>query len=249
MESEHSKPTIRQEPARTGYTIELQLDHQLVVIIGGGTVARRKLPGLLAAGARIRLIAPAPLTELPQHPQLTHLERDYQTQDLTSARLVFAATDSPQTNRQVASDAARQGILCCRVDSAADSDFIIPARLLRPPLVISVSSAGTSPAMSAVLRDQLAGMIPDSWQTATELAAAIRRKVLTEERQIPYNQQVLLQLIEQGLLELIEHSDCAAIDQLLLKHFGAGFTLKDLQFSLSGTCQQATTPELPRGTS
>lgn len=86
--------------------------------------------------------------------------------------------------------------------------------------------------MASVLRDLLAERIPPTWQTATELAAVIRRKVLTEQQQIPYNQQVLLLLIEQGLLEYLEQSDTAGIDRLFLKHFGAGFSLKNLQFSL-----------------
>ncbi len=86
--------------------------------------------------------------------------------------------------------------------------------------------------MASVLRDLLAEIIPTTWQTATDLAAAIRRKVLTEQQQIPYNQQVLLLLIKQGLLEYLEQSDKAGIDRLLFKHFGAGFSLKNLQFSL-----------------
>lgn len=86
--------------------------------------------------------------------------------------------------------------------------------------------------MASVLRDLLAEKIPPVWQTATELVAAIRRKVLTEQHQVPYNQQVLLLLIEQGLFEYLEQSDEAGTDQLLLKHFGAGFSLKDLLFSL-----------------
>jgi precorrin-2 dehydrogenase/sirohydrochlorin ferrochelatase len=193
----------------------------------------RKLPGLLATGARIDLIDPAPLSELPQHPQLTHHRRNYRPTDLGSARLIFAATNDPQVNTLVAANAAERGIPCCRIDSAEDSDFITPARLLRPPLSFSISTGGESPAMASVLRDQLGAMLPPSWQAATGLVAAIRRKVLTERPQIPYNQRVLLQLIEQGLFALIEQTDTAGIDQLLLKHFGAGFTLNDLQFSLS----------------
>ncbi len=247
MASESSKPTTRQKNSPRDYTIALQLENQLVVIIGGGSVARRKLPGLLATGARIRIIDPAPASELPQHPQLTHLKREYQLQDLTSARLIFAATDNPQINQQVAREAATLGILCCRVDNAEDSDFTTPACLLRPPLTISVSSSGTSPAMAAALRDKLDEMIPASWQTATRLVAAIRQKVLTESRQIPYNQQVLLQLIDQGLLALIERSDVKALDLLLCKHFGAGFALKDLSFSLPET-DQTRNFGIPEGT-
>lgn len=215
-----------------GYTIELRLENQRVVIIGGGRIAARKLPALIAAGATITLVDPAPLADIPQHPQLTHHRRCYRPADLDSARLVFAATNAPRVNAQISQDAAKRGILCCRVDSAEDSDFITPARLTRPPLAFSVSTGGESPAMASTLRDLLGGLIPPSWQMATELAAVIRRKVLTEQHQIPYNQQVFLHLIEQGLLECLEQADGAGVDRLLHKHFGTGFLLNDLHFSL-----------------
>jgi precorrin-2 dehydrogenase/sirohydrochlorin ferrochelatase len=215
-----------------GYTIELDLQNQLVVIVGAGRIAMRKIPDLIASGARINLIDPAPLTELPATLQLKHHKRPYRITDLNSARLVFAATNEPPINSRVAKDARTLGILCCRVDSSADSDFMSPARLQRPPLSFSISTGGESPAMAAVLRDLLAEKIPAVWQTATELAAAIRRKVLTDPLQIPYNQQVLLHLIEQGLFECLEQSDVAGIDRLLLEHFGENFSLKNLQFSL-----------------
>ena len=232
MASDRRNPGVSAAGSDPGYAVELRLINQLVVIIGAGRTAMRKIPNLLATGARIKIIDPAHLPDMPAHPQLTHYKRCYQPTDLNSARLIFAATNDSLVNARIAKDAAAIGILCCRVDSAEDSDFITPARLLRPPLSFSVSTGGESPAMASVLRDLLAEKIPPVWQTATEFAAVIRRKVLTEEHQIPYNQQVLLLLIEQGLLEYLEQSDRAGIDQLLLKHFGAGFSLKDLQFSL-----------------
>ena len=230
--SEDKKPASARAASVPGYTVELNLENRLVVIIGGGRTAMRKLPALLAAGANIDLIDPAPLSELPSHSQLTHHRRGYQLTDLSAAHLIFAATDNPQVNSRVADDAANLGILCCRVDRSENSDFSIPARLLRPPLSFSVSTGGESPAMAAVLRDLLGEMIPPVWQTATELAAAIRRKVLTGQQQIPYNHQVLLLLVEQGLLECLKQADTVGTDRLLLKHFGAGISLKNLQFTL-----------------
>ena len=43
-----------------GYTYPILLDlaGELVVIVGGGTVAARKTGGLLAAGATVRAVAP-----------------------------------------------------------------------------------------------------------------------------------------------------------------------------------------------
>lgn len=215
-----------------GYMLELQLAERLVVIVGGGRTARRKLPALLEAGARVKVIDPAPLPELSPHPRLEHCPRRYRSVDLESASLVFAASNDPRVNAQVAADAAQRGTFCCRTDSATDSDFSVPASLRQPPLCIAVSSSGQSPAMAAVLRDRLAAMIPASWSTATTLAAAIRRKVLTGPRRIPYNQQVLLNLLDKGLLDLLERSDSDGVNRLLVEQFGADFSLHDLQFSL-----------------
>jgi siroheme synthase-like protein len=216
----------------SGYTIELRLKNQLVVMVGGGRVGRRKLPDLLSSGAIVKLIDPFAHPDLPKHPRLSHHKRTYQPQDLTAARLIFATTNDAATNTRITRDAKKAGIFCCRADNAADSDFISPARLLRPPLAFSISSGGESPALVPVLTQLLDGMIPESWQTVAKLASIIRRKVLTEQPQIPYNQQVLLKLIDQGLIRLIEQSDSAALDRLLLKHFGAGFSLQDLQFKI-----------------
>lgn len=230
--SELKEECSSQKRFTPGYTIELKLSGQEVLVVGGGPVAIRKLPDLLAAGALISLIDPKPLPSLPRDPNLIHLQRRYQRADLEGKRLAFAITDDPSINQRIAEDAENLGVLCCRADSAADSDFLSPARLLRPPLTFSVSTGGESPAMASVLRDQLARIVPSSWQTATELAAAIRRKVLTEQPQVTYNQQVLLLLLDQNLLELIETADNVSIDRLLQKHFGAGFSLKTLQNSI-----------------
>lgn len=214
-----------------GYTIEIQLQDLQVVIVGGGQVARRKLPDLLACGARVLLIDPNPAPGLSEHPSLTLQQRAYHATDLDGAWLVFAATNDTSLNAQIARDAKARGIFCNRVDNAHDSRFTSPARLQRPPLGISVSTSGCSPALASILRDRLADMIPGSWQLATRLLGAVRQKLLTEQVQVPYNQQVLLQIIEAGLLERLAAHDTAGVDRLLEQFFGAGFSLEDLQFS------------------
>jgi len=214
-----------------GYTIELNLRNRLVVIVGAGQVTRRKLPDLFASGARVLLIDPAPAPGLPQNSALRLQQRAYCETDLEGAWLVFAATADSQTNSRVASDAEARHIPCCRVDSAVASSFISPARLQRAPLSFSVSSRGGNPALAAVFRDRLNDLIPQEWQTAALLLGKIRQKLLTEKLQATYNQQVLLQLLDAGLLEQIARRNRGGIDQLLEKYFGAGFSLESLQFS------------------
>ncbi|NCO52423.1 MAG: bifunctional precorrin-2 dehydrogenase/sirohydrochlorin ferrochelatase [Deltaproteobacteria bacterium] len=217
---------------RPGYPIELKLEQQLVVFIGGGRVARRKLGALYASGAQIKVIDPAKDLNLSPHRQLTWIERAYQPGDLDGARLVFAATNDTALNTQVAADCARRGILCSRVDAGLSSVFTLPAHLYRAPLHLSVSSSGQCPAIAALLRDHLATQLSPAWQTLAQLAAVIRQKVLTEKLNISYNQQVFLRMLNAEVLKHIEQADTAALNHLLFENFGSGFSLSELKFSL-----------------
>ncbi len=54
----------------TDFPIQLQLKGRLCIVVGGGAVGRRKINGLLAAGARVRLITAEPTADLPAEVEL-----------------------------------------------------------------------------------------------------------------------------------------------------------------------------------
>jgi siroheme synthase (precorrin-2 oxidase/ferrochelatase) len=87
--------------------------------------------------------------------------------------------------------------------------------------------------MAALLRDEIAGQVPDSWGKAVEIVAAVRRKWLTEATEVQYNQAVLRQLLDQQLIPLITQKKVKKIDQLLLSQFGPGFSLAELQVRIT----------------
>lgn len=232
MASDPRYDGLRNQGVRPGYTVELKLEGQLVVFVGGGQITQHKLADVLVCGARVHVVDPAPAAELPRHPQLTSIRRAYQSSDLDGACLVFAATRDTLLNAQVAADCARQAILCCRVDAGHQSTFITPARFYRSPLHLSVSTSGQCPAIATLLRDRLADELSPAWQTLARLAAAIRQKVLTEKLNISYNRQVFLRMLDAGVLEHIEQADRAALNHLLFENFGLGFSLSELDFSL-----------------
>lgn len=213
------------------YPIVLNLSDRLVVIVGAGPVGQRKLQGVLNAGARIRMIDPI-LPEETDNPQLEYLSRTFRAGDLQGAALVFACTSDPHINQSIAEAAENLSIWCCRSDRAEHSDFILPAVLQRGNLLLSVSTGGGSPALSALLRDKLAETVSDSWGIAVEIIAAIRRKWLTEPTEVQYNQEVLRNLMDRELIPLIAHKEIKKIDQLLLTRFGPGFSLDELQVQI-----------------
>ncbi|HKJ04997.1 MAG TPA: bifunctional precorrin-2 dehydrogenase/sirohydrochlorin ferrochelatase [Geopsychrobacteraceae bacterium] len=214
------------------YPVTLRLAGQLVVIVGAGRVGSRKLNGLSGTGARIKVIDPSVPTT-PHIAEVEHLQRPYQPGDLAGADLVFICTDSPTINQSVADEAKRLSIWSCRSDLPRHSEFSVPAVLRRGELTIAVSTGGRSPALAALMRDHIAEQVPDSWGKAVEIIAAIRRKWLTEQTEVQYNQEVLRNLIDRELIHLIAGNKLNKIDQLLLAQFGPGFSLAELQVQIS----------------
>lgn len=154
------------------YPITLtNLRGSLVVVVGGGAVGARKLRGLLAISAVVRLISPAVTPELralADSGAITWHARAYQPGDLAGARLVFTATDQRAVNAQVADDAAGLGLLCNVADDPHAGDFHLPAVYREPGLLVAVSTAGASPARAKRLRDQIAAWISASRPTQAE---------------------------------------------------------------------------------
>ena len=214
------------------YSMQLNLSGRLCVVVGGGAVGRRKLAGLLQAGARIRLIDAAATSVPPAGDALEFLERPYRDGDLEGAFLAFAATDNPTVNAAVAAEARRRGIPVNRADDGPDSDFILPASLRRGDLLFSVASGGRSPALAAILRDRLAEHFGPEWGAVLDIAAALRRKRLTPLEKTKYNHEILRRLLAAGLAQRVAAGDGAGVDVLLATLPEGGCTLADLGIQL-----------------
>lgn len=207
------------------YPLNLDLAGQLCVVVGGGEVGRRKLEGLLAAGARVRLIDPRPQ---PVPAEVELCRRPYRNGDLAGAILVIAASDDQDVNAAVAADARAAGLLVNVVDTPAAGNIALPAVLRRGALSVAVASDGGSPALSALVRDRLAETLGPEWETVADIAAALRRKRLTVSPHPDYNREVLRRLIAAGLPERLAAGDLAAVDALLVEVCGVGTNLATL---------------------
>jgi cobalt-precorrin 5A hydrolase / precorrin-3B C17-methyltransferase len=157
------QPSIPNSQSSTSYPITLiNLRGALVVVVGGGAVAERKVRGLLDAGAAVRLISPALTAGLHALADAGAIEwqaRPYQPGDLGGARLAFAATNQRAVNAQVAGEAEALGLLCNVADDPQAGSFHLPAVHREPGLVLAVSTAGASPARAKQVRDQIAAWL------------------------------------------------------------------------------------------
>ena len=125
-----------------------------MLVVGAGKVALRKTRGLLEAGARITVVAPAWEEEFESLP-VRLVRRPFRASDLTGAMLVFAATDDRLTNHRIGVAAKGRGVFANIADLAEECDFIVPARVASGKVQIAISTGGESPRLSAELRRKL----------------------------------------------------------------------------------------------
>lgn len=154
-----------------GYPVVLDLTDVPVLMVGGGQIASRKVAGLLAAGARVTVVAPMVLPDLAAQVHEVR-ERPYDPSDLTGHRLVMTATDDPAVNAAVGRDATAVGMWVNSADDPENCSFILPAVTRRGSVVVAVGTDGSSPALARHLRDRIAAEIltPAVEAAAVELA-------------------------------------------------------------------------------
>ena len=135
------------------YPLMLDVTDRLIVIVGGGAVAVRKVKGLLDAGAtRVRVVSPAFHDEMPAG--VDCVTASYEAKHLDGAQLAFAATDATEVNGRVVRDARARGIWVNRSDDGEEGDFATPAKLVDGEVTVTVSAGNA--ALAAAIRDDLA---------------------------------------------------------------------------------------------
>ena len=159
------------------YPIALDLRGKLVAVIGGGTIADRKVRGLLAAGARVRVVAPSAtdgIREAAAAGALEFAERPYRDGDLAGALLAYTATGIVDVDRAVVADARARGVLIDDTTGSAESDFSTPLAHRVGPLTFAVDTGGSSPAFARRLLDDLRARYDARYGRAAETLACAR---------------------------------------------------------------------------
>jgi uroporphyrin-III C-methyltransferase/precorrin-2 dehydrogenase/sirohydrochlorin ferrochelatase len=158
----------------------LDLRGRTVLLVGGGEVAARKAELLLAAGARLKVVAPE-LGErlaalLAQHGG-EHLPEAFAAGHLAGCALAIAATDDRDVNLAVGTAGRVANVWVNAVDDPAASSCLMPAIIDRSPIVIAIGSGGASPTLVRRLRAQLEALLPARLGELARRAGAWRERV------------------------------------------------------------------------
>lgn len=162
------------------YPVFMKLESAPCLVVGGGSVATRKVKGLLAAGAYVTVISPEvsePLRDLADSGKITWRDRTFQPGDLEGCRLVIAATDSTATNVMVYEEALARGIPVNSVDDPDHSSFFVPAVARRGELAIAISTSGIAPYLARRLRQYLESKLYPGLEEDLERVRSARARI------------------------------------------------------------------------
>ena len=196
-------------------------------MVGGGSVGTRKVLTLLRCGANVTVISlqtSEKLQELARAGSITLKNRSYRTADLDGIFLVIGATDNETLNRQISADADKRNMLCNIADRPEVCNFILPSIVHRGDLVITISTSGKSPALAKKLRKTLEVQLGDEYNELLVLMGAIRKKLLGQAHEPEAYKHLFNQLIDSGLLEMLQKGRKEDINQLLYKTLGEEFS-------------------------
>ncbi|MGQ9823596.1 MAG: precorrin-2 dehydrogenase/sirohydrochlorin ferrochelatase family protein [Desulfotomaculales bacterium] len=164
-----------------GYPVVLKLEGRQCLVVGGGTVAGRKVLSLLASGAKVRVVSKEftpDLARLAEEGAVSARQGEYRPEDLEGVFLAVGATGCRETNRRLAGDCRERNILVNIVDDPELCTFYVPAVLTRGSLQIAVSTGGKSPLLARLVKEELGRRIGPGYGELADLLGEIRAKAL-----------------------------------------------------------------------
>jgi precorrin-2 dehydrogenase/sirohydrochlorin ferrochelatase len=185
------------------YPVFLDIHRMLCVVIGGGSVAERKVKGLLESGALVKLVSPEvseDLAALAREERIEWRKKVYTPDDLTGAFLVFAATDNREIQDLICFQAQERGQLVNVADDPGCCNFHVPASIRRGDLTLAISTRGKSPAVAAMIRQNLEKEFGPEYGTLLHLMSLVRQHAGT-------GSETLSQADRKKIYKKILHSD------------------------------------------
>ncbi len=163
----------------------INIGNKNCIIIGGGTVALRKLEKLREFNPIITVIAPSVCDEINRFPDIKIIKRKFEDRDIDNAFMVISATDDKELNTHIFELCSEKNILINTVDDKEKCGFIFPALVKRDNITVGISTSGKSPLYSRFLRERIEKLLDEDCDRTVEVLskyrAEIKKRVSSEE--------------------------------------------------------------------
>ena len=204
------------------YPVMVNMDGRLAVVVGGGSVAARKVADLLDSGARVKVVSPEinnEIVELSKDNELQIVKREYEYGDLEGAALVFSATNDRSVNELVFMEAEGLNIFINAVDDPENCSFYVPSFTRRGDFLFALSTAGAAPAYAARIRRELEKQIPEEIDVLLDKLRRAREILKNEEvfsdLESPDRGDILKKVANSD--ELLDSLKCCKDDEDIIK--------------------------------
>ena len=160
--------------------IFLKLRDTPALVVGGGSVAERKIDLLIRAGAKVTVVAPeigSKVEALLNQQKLHWIEDRFEPAHLSRALIAIAATDNEDVNRSVSEAARQQNLPVNVVDQPDLCTFTVPSIVDRSPVIIAIGTGGASPVLARMLKARLETLIPAAYGRLAGIAREFRDQV------------------------------------------------------------------------
>lgn len=190
------------------YPVQLDIEEKICAVIGGGSVAERKVKGLLESGARVRLVSPEVTDELlflASQGLIEWRQKKYSDDDLAGAILVFAATDNRAVQEMVCRQAEANGQLLNVADDPSSCTFHVPASVRRGDLVLTVSTGGKSPALAAEIRQLLEDEFGPEYEILLNVMSRVREQAASDKGSFsqPERKKIYKKILHDDIIQWI----------------------------------------------
>lgn len=183
--------------------IHFDLRGKTVFVYGGDRAAEAKLRTLLKTDANLVVISETPGEEIRRWAEQGRLAIVADA-DLSTASLIYAATEDPNENYRIAETARAVGIPVNAADQPAGCDFITPAIVDRSPVAVSIGTEGTSPGLARALKSDLESRLPSSLGETSKTIKNLRDQLKVDEPDIAKRQALWATVLGSGLGDYAE---------------------------------------------
>lgn len=161
------------------YPIMLDIKNRKCGVIGGGKVAYRKIISLLECGAKVVVISKEIISDvktLIDEKKVEYLNENYNPKYIADLYIVYAATNEITVNKEIYKHCIEKNILVNVVDEPDICNFIVPSKIQKGDLTISVSTNGKSPMLARKIREDLEEIYDDRYEVFLDIMGQVREK-------------------------------------------------------------------------
>ena len=150
------------------FPVYIDLSDKKILVVGGGTIAERRIKSLSGFAGSIRVVAPEvteAIEEAASEGTIKWEKRKYISDDILNADIVLGATDSTEVNNMIYNQCREKGIVVNISSDKSKCDFHFPGLIQYEDIVIGFNSGGNDHRKTRELREKVQNFLEEeNWK-------------------------------------------------------------------------------------